>query len=927
MDLLIQVKWDKDSVFVRGERVMLYSGEFHPFRLPVPGLWLDIFQKIKALGFNGVSFYTDWGLLEGNPGRVVVDGVWALDEFFDAASEAGIYLIARPGPYINAETAAGGIPGWVLRINGTIRSMSQDYLDATKNYVSTIGQIIARAQITNGGPVILLQPENEYSTWPGENDTTFPNDMNRLYMAFVERQFRDTGIVVPYVVNDNKNLGYFAPGSGEGAVDIYGIDSYPLRYDCANPYIWPTYRWPTGWQIDHQKYSPTTPFTIGEFQGGSGGGWGGVTEEGCAILVNNEAVRVVYKNNYSFGVKVFNVYMTYGGTNWGNLGYEGGYTSYDYGAAITEGRHVRREKYSETKLEAIFLKSSPAYLTAIPGNETNGSYASTSAIGVTPLFGAENNTNFYIVRHADFTSTSNTTYKLSVPTSIGNVTIPQLGGALSINGRDSKIHVTDYDVGGLNLIYSTADIYTWTKGPGVERVLIIYGGAAETHEFAVPVPLGRPDIIEGAFLTTKQVGAAWIVQWKVTPQRKVVQFGDGRLEVHLLWRNEAYNYWALELPAAEPIGNYTSPSKSSVIVQTGYLLRTAQIVDDELRLTGDINSTTNIEIISAPTEKISLLKFNGQIIQTTKSPQGRIAGSVPFSAPNITLPSLSALEWKYFDSLPEIKPDYDDSLWIVCDHLNTTNPLKPSTPTSLYATDYGFHSGSLIYRGHFVSNGLETSFSANISGGYGFGYSIWLNSTFLGSFTGTNAPSFRIQTLPFPTPLTKNSHYILTILIDHMGQDEEAPGTDAIKSPFGILSYNLTAHPATDLTWKLTGNLGGEQYLDLIRGPRNEGAMAAERHGYHLPNAPDTNWPVSNPITHGLERDGVGFYATHFDLHIPLGYDVPLNFVFSNTTASKSNYRIQLFVNGFQYGKYSAIQPGPSNNVSRSRRNPQLQWK
>ena len=51
-------------------------------------------------------------------------------------------------------------------------------------------------------------------------------------MAFVERQFRDTGIVVPYVVNDNKNLGYFAPGSGEGAVDIYGIDSYPLRYDC-----------------------------------------------------------------------------------------------------------------------------------------------------------------------------------------------------------------------------------------------------------------------------------------------------------------------------------------------------------------------------------------------------------------------------------------------------------------------------------------------------------------------------------------------------------------------------------------------------------------------------------------------------------------------------------------------------------------------
>ena len=58
------VKWDEHSVFVRGERMMFLSGEFHPFRLPSPGLWLDIFQKIKAMGYNGVSFYTDWGLLE-----------------------------------------------------------------------------------------------------------------------------------------------------------------------------------------------------------------------------------------------------------------------------------------------------------------------------------------------------------------------------------------------------------------------------------------------------------------------------------------------------------------------------------------------------------------------------------------------------------------------------------------------------------------------------------------------------------------------------------------------------------------------------------------------------------------------------------------------------------------------------------------------
>lgn len=186
------------------------------------------------MGFTGVSFYTDWGLLEGNPGHVVTSGVFSLDQFFAAASEAGIYLIARPGPYINAETAAGGMPGWTLRLNGTLRSTAPDYLNATTNYLSVIGKIIADAQITNGGPVIMVQPENEYSTWPGESFTQFPEEFNRELMAFTEDKLRDAGIVVPFAVNDNENKGYFAPGTGLGAVDIYGIDAYPFRYDCTS---------------------------------------------------------------------------------------------------------------------------------------------------------------------------------------------------------------------------------------------------------------------------------------------------------------------------------------------------------------------------------------------------------------------------------------------------------------------------------------------------------------------------------------------------------------------------------------------------------------------------------------------------------------------------------------------------------------------
>jgi len=86
--------WDNSSLFVHGERVLFWSGEYHPFRLPVPGLWLDVFQKIKALGYSGVSFYTDWALLEGKQGVFNASGIFALEPFFEAAQQAGIYLLA-----------------------------------------------------------------------------------------------------------------------------------------------------------------------------------------------------------------------------------------------------------------------------------------------------------------------------------------------------------------------------------------------------------------------------------------------------------------------------------------------------------------------------------------------------------------------------------------------------------------------------------------------------------------------------------------------------------------------------------------------------------------------------------------------------------------------------------------------------------------
>lgn len=251
----------------------------------------------------------------------------------------------------------------------------------------------------------------------------------------------------------------------------------------------------------------------------------------------------------------------------------GGDTSYDYGAAIAEDRTISREKYSEQKLEANFLKVSPAYLTATSHLGVNGSYGTPAAIAVTPLIGNGTQTNFYVVRHADFTSIDKTQYTLTLATSVGNITIPQLGGRLMLSGRDSKFHVTDYNVGGINLIYSSAEIFTWARGAGSARVLILYGGSGETHEFALPSHLGKPTVAEGTDITVQRRGASWVIHWHVTPDRRIVRVAN--LEIYLLWRNEAYNYWVMELPASDPIGNYSSPSKDVVILKAGYLIRTA----------------------------------------------------------------------------------------------------------------------------------------------------------------------------------------------------------------------------------------------------------------------------------------------------------------------------------------------------------------
>lgn len=195
-------------------------------------------------------------------------------------------------------------------------------------------------------------------------------------------------------------------------------------------------------------------------------------------------------------------------------------------------------------MEGNFLKVTPAYLTASVGALVNGTYTDTTAIAVTPLWGNTTDTNFYIVRHADYQQLSSTTYTLNLNiSSRGLLSIPQLGESLTLSGRDSKWHVTCYHMGNTTLLYSTAEIFTWKDFQG-KKALVVYGGPGELHEISI-ITKELAKTVEGSGVSSKSTNGTTILHWKTSTTRRVVQVGN--LFVYILDRNTAYNYWTPDL--------------------------------------------------------------------------------------------------------------------------------------------------------------------------------------------------------------------------------------------------------------------------------------------------------------------------------------------------------------------------------------------
>lgn len=194
------------NFLLNGKPVQIHSGEMHYSRIPQQ-YWRHRLKMMKAMGLNAVATYVFWNYHEITP------GVWDFKtgnknvaEYIKIAQEEGLFVILRPGPYVCAEWEFGGYPWFLQNVpNMVIRGNNKEYLTATKAYFTELYDQVKDLQITKGGPIIMVQGENEFGSYVAQRKD-IPLEEHKKYSAAVFQQLKDIGFEVPFFTSDGSWL-------------------------------------------------------------------------------------------------------------------------------------------------------------------------------------------------------------------------------------------------------------------------------------------------------------------------------------------------------------------------------------------------------------------------------------------------------------------------------------------------------------------------------------------------------------------------------------------------------------------------------------------------------------------------------------------------------------------------------------------------
>ncbi len=288
----------------------IISGALHYFRIH-PDQWADRIHKARLMGLNTIETYVAWNAHSSMRGEFRTDSGLDLARFLALVQAEGMHAIVRPGPYICAEWSNGGLPAWLLRDREVLPRRSEPkYVAAVTEYLESVYAIVAPLQSSFGGPVILVQIENEYGAYADDKE----------YLAELVRVTRAAGITVPLTTIDQPTPEMLAAGSLPGLHMTASFGSRSVE------------RFAT-----LREFQPTGPLMCMEFWIGWFDSWG---THHHTTPVDDSAREL--EAVLSAGASV-NIYMFHGGTNFGltnGANDKGQYmpigTSYDYDAPLDE---------------------------------------------------------------------------------------------------------------------------------------------------------------------------------------------------------------------------------------------------------------------------------------------------------------------------------------------------------------------------------------------------------------------------------------------------------------------------------------------------------------------------------------------------------------------------------------------------------------